>query len=125
MSVKLYGIGVGPGNPDLITAGAVKCIQAADIICIPTTSKDTCRAYQIARDALPEIENKECICLDCKMTRDENELTQVHNEAFQIIQQKLLSNKSVAFLTIGDPTVYSTFTGISKKAKEEGFPAAG
>lgn len=123
MNGKLYGIGVGPGEPDLLTIKAVNTIKNADLICIPTTSKETCRAYQIVEKEIPEIKDKKCICFDCKMTRDANELERIHNDAFLAIKKELLNGRTIAFLTIGDPVVYSTFTGIMETAKSEGFYA--
>jgi len=120
---KLYGVGVGPGSADYLTVKAVNCIREADIICIPTVSKDLCRAYRIAKEAVPETEGKECICLDCKMTRSREELEKVHSESFEMIRRYLSDGKNVAFITIGDPVVYSTFTGIMKKASDAGFEA--
>ena len=57
MSAILYGAGVGPGDPGLITLKAAEVIKQADVIAIPE-KKEKCRAYQIAVKAVPEAENK-------------------------------------------------------------------
>lgn len=54
----LYGIGVGPGDPELITLKAINTIKACDIIAIPAVSKEECYAYSIVQAVLPEIEKK-------------------------------------------------------------------
>ena len=43
----LYGIGVGPGDPELMTLKAINTIKACDIIAIPAVSKDECYVYGI------------------------------------------------------------------------------
>ena len=54
----LYGIGVGPGDPELMTLKAINTIKACDIITIPAVSKEECYAYSIVQAVLPEIEKK-------------------------------------------------------------------
>ena len=54
----LYGIGVGPGDPELMTLKAINTIKACDIIAIPAVSKEECYAYSIVQAVLPEIEKK-------------------------------------------------------------------
>ena len=61
MQGKIYGIGVGPGDPELMTLKALRLIREADAIAIPGKEKETCTAYQIALGAVPEIEEKEII----------------------------------------------------------------
>ena len=62
MQGKIYGIGVGPGDPELMTLKAARLLREVDVIAIPGKEKETCTAYQIALGAVPEIEEKE-ICL--------------------------------------------------------------
>ena len=114
----LYGVGVGPGDPDMMTLKAVKCIKAADIIFCP---RENSRAFEIAERAVPEIKEKECLFHDFKMTRDDNELKKIHEDAYQEIRDLLKQGKSVAFLTIGDPAVYSTFSYVAGKAESDGI----
>ena len=58
----LYGIGVGPGDPELMTLKAINTIKACDIITIPAVSKEECYAYSIVQAVLPEIEKKHIMC---------------------------------------------------------------
>lgn len=48
MQGMIYGIGVGPGDPELMTLKAVRLLREADVIAIPGKEKETCTAYQIA-----------------------------------------------------------------------------
>lgn len=121
MAGVLFGIGVGPGDPDMLTLKAVKAIKEADVICLPKADKDKCRAYQIALPAVPEIRYKKTISLDFEMTKDEVRLATIHKEFYEKYKQLLFDGYNLAFLTIGDPTVYSTFGYIMKLAKKDGI----
>ena len=57
----LYGVGVGPGDPELLTLKAVRILRECDVIAIPQESKEGCTAYQIARQAVPELDEKPCL----------------------------------------------------------------
>ena len=94
MRGKIYGIGVGPGDPELMTLKAVRLIREANVIAIPGKEKETCTAYQIALGAVPEIEEKEIIPVVFPM---------------------------IAFLTLGDVTVYSTYGYVHKKLLDLGY----
>jgi len=121
MAGVLLGIGVGPGDPEMLTLKAVKAIKEADVICLPKADKDKCRAYQIALPVVPEIRYKKTISLDFEMTKDEVRLATIHKEFYEKYKQLLLDGYNLAFLTIGDPTVYSTFGYIMKLAKKDGI----
>ena len=51
MAGKIYGVGVGPGDPELLTIKAARLIKNAGVIGIPAEHKETCKAYQIAAGA--------------------------------------------------------------------------
>jgi precorrin-2/cobalt-factor-2 C20-methyltransferase len=76
---KLVIIGVGPGDPELITLKAVKAIRAADVIACPAKRDEPGIAYRIAVEAVPDIREKEVLLLDFPMTNDN--LEQAHREA--------------------------------------------
>lgn len=120
MTGILYGIGVGPGDPDQLTLKAVKAIKDSDVICLPKADKEKCRAYQIAVVAVPELRYKKIISLDFEMTRDEATLEAMHRDFYQKYKQLIHDGYSLGFLTIGDPTIYSTFGYIMKLAKADG-----
>lgn len=118
---KLYGIGVGPGDPELLTLKAVRLIKECDVIAVPGTQKEETVAYKIVKQAVPEIAEKECLEVDMPMTKDRETLEQNHKAAFEKVSQVLDSGKSIAFLTLGDPCVYSTYIYIHKKAGRAGY----
>lgn len=74
MSGCLYSVGVGPGDPELMTLKAVKIIRNCHVLVLPAESKEKCVAYQIVRRAIPEIEDKTTVCLVMPMTKDKDRL---------------------------------------------------
>ena len=58
----LYGIGVGPGNPKLMTLEAIETIRSCDVILLPAVSKDECYAYRIVRQARKLRTCRYCVC---------------------------------------------------------------
>lgn len=121
MSGKLYGVGVGPGDPELLTIKAVRIITESDILAIPGKQKENSIAYIIARQAVKEIENKVIISIYMPMTMDENRLEESHQIGANEIIGYLDQGKSVAFLTLGDPTVYSTYIYLHRIISERGY----
>lgn len=121
MAGKLYGIGVGPGDPELLTLKAVRLIKECDVIAVPGKNKEETVAYKIVKQAVPEITEKECLEVDMPMTKDKEKLAQSHNAAFEKVSQVLDSGKSIAFLTLGDPCVYSTYIYVHKKIEGAGY----
>lgn len=125
----LYGLGVGPGDPEMITIKALRIMKNADVIACPargaspgtagkTMSPGT--AYQIAEQACPEIAMKETLLLDFPM--DKGDQSPAHQEAAERLIEKLREGKCVAFLTLGDPAFYSTFSYISDIIRAAGYP---
>lgn len=108
MAGTFYGVGVGPGDPELMTIKAVNRIKSCSVIAVPNKSREVCTAYGIAKCAVPEIEEKEFICLPMPMTKDPVILEQSHREAAERTAQLLDQGRDVVFLTLGDSTVYST-----------------
>ena len=120
MSGILYGIGVGAGSADELTLKALETIKNCSVIVFPNKAKDECRAYQLVKENLPEIESKKLVFCDFPMTKDKNALTIAWKNAAKQICDELKEN-SVAFLTIGDASIYSTFFYIKTLVEKEGF----
>ena len=119
MNGVLYAVGVGPGDPELLSLKAVRILDQADVIACPAKDGAPGLAFQIAARACPAIETKESLPLTFPM-RD-GEQTAAHREAAARIISVLRTGKSVAFLTLGDPGFYSTFSHVAEAVKEEGF----
>ena len=121
MSGILYGIGVGPGNPELMTLGAIRAIEQCEAVILPSEPKEECYAYKIVKAVMPELDEKEIICRHFPMTRDKKKLKEAHDMIFQELRELLDAGKNIAFLTIGDPSVYSTYSYMHKRAKRAGY----
>ena len=117
----LYSVGVGPGDPELMTLKAVKIIRNCQVLVLPAESKEKCVAYQIVRRAIPEIEDKTTVCLVMPMTKDKDRLEKSHREGTKKVAEVLDAGKDAAFLTLGDPTVYATSMYIHQRIAGMGY----
>ena len=116
---KLYG--VGPGDPELLTLKAVRIIKESDIIAIPNREKNKCAAYKIVKQAIEDIDEKDFLYIDMPMTKDKEKLNKYHEAGKNIIIESLKQGKNIAFLTLGDPVIYSTYIYIHNFIKEAGY----
>ncbi|TGY97556.1 precorrin-2 C(20)-methyltransferase [Petralouisia muris] len=121
MSGILYGAGVGPGDPELMTLKAVRLVKENNVIALPGKNPKETVAYQIAAAAVPELADKELLAVYMPMTHDREEREKRHREGAYLVETYLKQGKNVVFLTLGDPSVYSTFTYIQKIAEADGF----
>lgn len=123
MAGKLYGVGVGPGDPMLMTLKAVKCIEECDIIGIPAKEPGACTAWRIAAGAVTDIEDKEVLPVIVPMTKDYSLIEAAYDEGSERIRKVLDDGRNVAFLNLGDPTLYGTYMGIHKRITGMGYEA--
>ncbi|MCR5099680.1 MAG: precorrin-2 C(20)-methyltransferase [Lachnospiraceae bacterium] len=117
----LYGVGVGPGDPELLTLKAIKTIKENDVIAVAGATPEESAAYRIVKEVVPEIAEKTVISTGMPMTRDKVSLRQKHAEVSKHISGHLISGKNVVFLTLGDPSIYSTFSYIRSILSQEGY----
>lgn len=112
----LFGIGVGPGDPDLITIKAAKILNQVDLVfAAASTKNDHSLAVNIAREHIPD--SATVIRLKFPMTRDKDETRKAWIAHSQTIIAELEKGKNVAFLTLGDSMTYSTYGYILKHVK--------
>ena len=117
----LYGIGVGPGDPELMTLKAVRLLKEADLIAAPGQDVRETAAFRIAAQAVPEIGEKELLPVEMPMVVDREVLEEAHRAGAKLLEGQLAAEKRIAFITLGDPTVYSTFTYLEKRIRADGF----
>lgn len=118
----LIGLGVGPGDPELITLKAIHILQKAQVLAVPAKVPDNSTAFQIAKEAVPEISEKTIMGLDFPMTRDQNAVDRAMNGNEERLRAVLDHGSDVVFLTLGDPTIYSTFYRITPMLQRRGYP---
>ena len=112
----LYGIGVGPGDPELITLKALKALQRAPVICVPQAAN---RLDSYALSIVKEYVKPEQEILRAPFpTDDADGAAQVWWEASRLVVERLQQGQDVAFLTEGDPMLFSTFSYVLEGVQE-------
>ena len=120
MKGTLYGVGIGPGDPELLTLKAVRLIRENEVIALPGEKPEETVAYQISVQAVPELADKTLLALTMPMTKDKALLNENYDRAAEKIADQLDQGKNVVFLTLGDPTVYSTYMYVHQRLEEKG-----
>ena len=115
---KLWGVGVGPGDPELLTVKAVRVLREADVVIVPDASSGDKVALNIAKDYLKD---KQIQFVKTPMVRDKAVMDAAHEQAADTICALLEGGKQVAFLTLGDPAIYSTYMYIHQKVLCRGY----
>ena len=116
----LYGVGVGPGDPELLTLKAQRVLRTADVIAVPDKGAGEKTALTIIGDLAEE---KELLLCPAPMVRDRKALDAARDGIASRIAAVLDQGRSVAFITLGDPTVYSTYLYIHKRVRALGYEA--
>jgi precorrin-2/cobalt-factor-2 C20-methyltransferase len=115
---KFYGIGVGPGEPDLLTLKAYKILQMVQVVCGPKSKSEAASlALSIVQPHLNQ--HQKIIELIMPMQEDPDVLSVYWNEAADTIAWHLVQGQDVAFLTLGDPSFYSTYTYLIRSLKQK------
>ncbi len=105
----LYGVGIGTGDPELLTLKAVKILKKVDVIAVPKSKTEgESLALDIVKKVI-DLKDKEIIELTFPMKKNQEELVTAWEKAKKQILKPLKKGKDVAFITIGDPLFYSTF----------------
>ncbi len=118
-----YGVGVGPGDPELLTLKAVRTIRACPVVAAPRTAGGKMVALEIARQAV-DLSGKEILPLDFSMSPDPARRAAAHDAALAPVRACLLAGQDVAMLNIGDVSIYATCSYLMEKLAAEGFATA-
>jgi precorrin-2/cobalt-factor-2 C20-methyltransferase len=106
---ELVGVGIGPGDPGLITLRAAEIIRQAELVIAPAASRgDASLAAAII--AAAGLKPRALLELEFPMVREEARLAQAWQEAALPILSAMDAGKTVAFITLGDLSLYSTWT---------------
>ena len=94
MTGILFGTGIGPGDPELMTLKAVRLIRENDTIAVPGEKPEESIAYQIAVQAVPELAEKELVAIPMPMTKNAKELEENHRRGAEKIEELLDAGKT-------------------------------
>ena len=116
---KLIGIGVGPGDTELLTLKAAKVLKTVPVVFSPKSSKEKeSIALSIVRPILEERKDYKRLMLVepiFPMIEDKKELEKIWTSASEMIAQYLDSGRDVAFITLGDTSIFSTYSYVQRK----------
>jgi precorrin-2/cobalt-factor-2 C20-methyltransferase len=115
----VYAVGVGPGDPELVTRKAERILRSVDVILAPVSNPaEASVALGTIREFIDET-RQEIIVHQFPMTSDQTRLIPAWQEAASLIAGHAEAGRSVAFITIGDPLFYSTFIYLLRLLREQ------
>ena len=117
-----YGVGVGPGDPELLTVKALRTLERCPVIAAPQTKSGEMLALDIVRRAAV-LEGKTILPLFFTMARDKSQQRAAHETAADAIAAHLTAGRDVAMLNLGDVSIYATFGYIMDILRERGYEA--
>jgi precorrin-2/cobalt-factor-2 C20-methyltransferase len=113
----LYGVGVGPGASDLLTLRAQRVLREVPVLILPRANDHTpSMAWRIARPVVGEVAGQERVYVTLPMNKDPARLRPAWDAACATIGARLARGLSVAFLTEGDPSLFSSFIYLAREA---------
>ena len=121
MKGTAYGVGVGPGDPELMSLKAIRLIRENDVIAVPGKVANETVAYKIAAAIVPELKDKELVPIYMPMVKDRALIEAEHEKGAKLLERYLDQGKNVVYLTLGDPTVYCTFSYLQHILERDGY----
>jgi precorrin-2/cobalt-factor-2 C20-methyltransferase len=114
---RLYGVGVGPGDPELLTLQAYNLLSRIPVIFVPLKDKkSTSYARSVIKNLVKKSDGK-VVGVVLPMLRDKEKLADYRHKAAESIWQHLKKGEDCAFVNIGDPLLYGTFIHILETLK--------
>lgn len=121
MKGTAYGVGVGPGDAEYMTLKAIRLLKENDVIAISGKEPKESAAYKIAVKNVPELAEKELISIDMPMIKDREVLKKAHIKGANTIKEYLDNGKNVVYITLGDPTIYCSFSYLQDILVNDGY----
>ncbi len=106
---RIYAVGIGPGDPELLTRKAERIIRSVPVICSPTGAADASSYALSIVEQFLDRSRQEILVQVFPMRKNQGELGPYWEEAAAQVVERVNEGKDVAFITIGDPFLYSTF----------------
>jgi precorrin-2/cobalt-factor-2 C20-methyltransferase len=116
-----YGVGVGPGDPELMTQKAIRLIRENNVIAVAGKNATEAVAYKIAAAMVPELQDKELVPIYMPMVRDRDLIDAEHKKGAKQLESYLEKGQNVVYITLGDPTIYCTFSYLQHILEEDGY----
>lgn len=116
---KIYAVGVGPGDPELLTRKAERIIRQVPVICSPTGAADAASYALSIVDEFLDRSRQEVLVQVFPMKKDPADLEPFWQEAAAQVAERVRQGLDVAFITIGDPFLYSTFLYLYRIFREQ------
>ena len=114
----LYGVSVGPGDPELLTLKAIRAIEQSDVVAVPNIGHGRQTALSIAAEY---IQGKPQIDCSTPMTRDAQVRQAAYAENARKICEHLAAGRNVAYLCLGDIGVYASFAPVNEHVRAAGY----
>ncbi len=114
---KLYGVGVGPGDPELITLKALRVLKEVSYVFTASSAKNEYSLSSRTVEAHVQDKNR-LISLNFSMLKDRGIRKEYWKKNSETVLEKLREGLDVAFVTVGDPMTYSTFGYLMKTILE-------
>lgn len=118
MNGKLYAVSTGPGDPELLTFKAVRALESCDVVFAPSTGGERQAALDIVKE---HVADKRVISCSTPMTKDTAVLDAAYDAIAEQIAELLDEGLTVAFITLGDITVYSTYFRVHERLEGRGY----
>ncbi|WP_312881993.1 precorrin-2 C(20)-methyltransferase [Actinomadura alba] len=114
---RLIGVGLGPGDPELVTVKALRVLREADVVLAPVMTLDERGRAEAVADAHGIEVTRVVFALNDRGGVTERRAAAWDDAAGRVAAEFADGARAVAFVTIGDPNVYSTFTYLAQTVR--------